>query len=201
MSALGLAVGATRTWVRLYTHGLRPGLCEARRAELESDLWEHTRAAGEGPSATTAFEIAARLVVGIPADLSWRVKSGTKRHRTAQRSGTMLSKVKKHGMVALTGALGVWYLFIGITAPLSAYWEGDTAGKVASVTLCGLAGTVVIAGLVGRRNSKRWASPALAVGAVLGAVFMFWIVVPVVVALAVLVWLFVTRERGAPAPA
>ena len=112
----------------------------------------------------------------------------------------MLGKVKKRGMVALACALGLWYLFISIMVPLTGDFEG-TAGKVAFGTVCGLAGILVFAGLMARGRSKRWATPVIGVGSVLGAVLMYWIVVPVVVALAVLVWLFVTRERRAPAPA
>jgi len=199
VSALGLAVGVARTWVRLYTRGLPPDLCEARRAELESDLWEHANE-HQHRAVATALEIVMRLLTGVPADLSWRLENDSKRPGTRERSERMLRGVKKHGMVALTSALGLWYLVIGISAPLSGDWDGGTAAKVGFGTVCGLAGILVFAGLVGRRRSK-WASAVLAAGAVLGAVFTFWIVVPVVVALAVLVWLFVTRERRTPAPA
>ena len=44
-AALALAVGMTRSWVTLYTSGLPRELRDARRAEIDSDLWEHQRTA------------------------------------------------------------------------------------------------------------------------------------------------------------
>jgi hypothetical protein len=113
----------------------------------------------------------------------------------------MLARIKKHGMVALSGALGLWYLLIGVTAPLSGDdWTGGTGEMLAFGLVCGVAAILVFTGLVRLRKSKRWARTMLGIGAVMGAMFTFWIVVPVVVALAVLLWLFVTRERRTPAP-
>src|SRR5437870_5699699 len=71
---VAVAVAAVRAWTRLYTWRLRTSLRDARRAEIESDLWElqHDPAARRGVS--LAAHIAARLILGIPADMLWRAE-------------------------------------------------------------------------------------------------------------------------------
>ena len=68
---LHLAIVLVRVWTRIYTWRLPHAICESRRAEIESDLWEsrHDRAAG----IASAFQMIARLLLGIPDDLTWRV--------------------------------------------------------------------------------------------------------------------------------
>ena len=46
---LRFVTGAVRAWTRLYTWRVAPSLREARRAEIESDLWEHLHADGALP--------------------------------------------------------------------------------------------------------------------------------------------------------
>ena len=92
MSALLLThiIRLTRRWVRFYTAGLPTEVREARRAELESDLWEQEQeqeagAAGRRPT-TTALHVLPRFMLGIPADLSWRQqRGGSKIFRKAGR--------------------------------------------------------------------------------------------------------------------
>lgn len=63
----------TRRWVRAYTASLETTRREARRAEIESDVWEHladARAEGQRP-VVTQLVMLSRLVVGIPADVVW----------------------------------------------------------------------------------------------------------------------------------
>ena len=62
-----VAVGVTRWWTRLYTAGLPGDLREARRAEIESDLWESVS------DGAPARHILARLALGIGDDLTWSV--------------------------------------------------------------------------------------------------------------------------------
>ena len=73
-----LAIGLTRWWVRLYTKGLSLEMRDARRAEIESDLWEQgedATANGSQPD-ETALHILFRLFLGLPSDLVWRVETG-----------------------------------------------------------------------------------------------------------------------------
>jgi len=61
------AAGIARWWTRLYTAGLPVDLRDARRAEVESDLWESV--ADGAPSR----HILARVALGLADDLMWSV--------------------------------------------------------------------------------------------------------------------------------
>jgi hypothetical protein len=75
---LARVIHVTRHWVRLYTAGLPPEIRDARRAELESDLWEqeHEAVAPNGQPAKAAMQVLHRLARGMPADLLWRQQQG-----------------------------------------------------------------------------------------------------------------------------
>ena len=77
---LSLALSLTRLWTRFYTLGLPVAIREARRAEIESDLWEQSGQATAQLS--TAAHIAARTILGVPADIVWRAETAA-----AVRSG------------------------------------------------------------------------------------------------------------------
>jgi hypothetical protein len=69
---------AVRGWTQLYTAGAHSAARDARRAQIDSDLWEHAadaQALGR-TSRGLAFEVAGRMVRGIPADIAWRLGSG-----------------------------------------------------------------------------------------------------------------------------
>jgi len=67
--------GLVRGWVRLYTGGLPAELRDARRDEIDDDLWcEHAEAAAAGRSARALdADLCLRLLFGIPSDISWRL--------------------------------------------------------------------------------------------------------------------------------
>lgn len=73
-----VAVHLVQGWVSCYTRGLPAAVCEARRQEIDSDLWEHQRhgAVYDRAPTETAMEVLARLLMGIPADLIWRWEMG-----------------------------------------------------------------------------------------------------------------------------
>jgi hypothetical protein len=62
------SVVLVRWWTRAYTCGLPRQVRDARRAEIESDLWESAHDASEA-----AAQILPRLAFGIVDDLRWRV--------------------------------------------------------------------------------------------------------------------------------
>ena len=71
---LTFATAIVRAWTWLYTAGLEPDPRDDRRAQIESDLWDHKDEAteqGVAPLAMSAH-ILARLALGIPDDLLWR---------------------------------------------------------------------------------------------------------------------------------
>jgi hypothetical protein len=75
-ATLAGALGLVRGWTRLYTSRLAPALRDARRAEIESDLWEfHEDARRRGATPTgIAVHMLLRLLLGIRHDLLWRAE-------------------------------------------------------------------------------------------------------------------------------
>lgn len=74
----GWAFAMVRGWTRLYTAGARHEARDARRAQVQSDLWEHrAEAKAEGiATSATSREVASRMVRSIPADVAWRLDTG-----------------------------------------------------------------------------------------------------------------------------
>lgn len=69
---------AVRWWTRVYTAGARSKARDARRAQINSDLWEHevdARASGM-TSRGLARDVVDRMARGIPADIAWRLETG-----------------------------------------------------------------------------------------------------------------------------
>lgn len=68
------ATTLARAWVRLYTIGLPSALRETRRAEIDSDLWEHEHEARNTgrAAAVAAMEIILRVLTGVAHDVRWR---------------------------------------------------------------------------------------------------------------------------------
>ena len=69
--ALRGAVAAVRAWTRVYTFGLPEEQRDARREEIDSDLWESVNDR-RSDRRTLALQIVARLIAGMPDDLGWR---------------------------------------------------------------------------------------------------------------------------------
>ena len=72
--ALGFAVRLVRLWTRVYTLGTPAAVRDARMSEIECDLWEGQH---DADRPTNAFEILARLLLGVPHDLMWRFEQTT----------------------------------------------------------------------------------------------------------------------------
>ena len=67
--SLWMASALVRAWTRLYTLGLANHVREARREEIESDLWESRDDPERAPS---GLQVIARLAAGLTDDLGWR---------------------------------------------------------------------------------------------------------------------------------
>lgn len=73
---LAAALAIVRGWTRLYTAYMEPPARDARRAEIESDLWElheDARRRGASPEAI-AVHMLLRLVFGLVDDVAWRAE-------------------------------------------------------------------------------------------------------------------------------
>ena len=74
MTLLRIPDALVRAWTRLYTWRLTPDVRDARRAEIDSDLWEFQQDHDERRGLTSAMHVFVRLMMGIPDDLGWRAE-------------------------------------------------------------------------------------------------------------------------------
>jgi hypothetical protein len=72
---LRVVVALTRGWLRLYTCRMPQHLSAARRAEIESDLWEMQHDPDFARGVAGASIALARLVAGVPHDVVWRFEN------------------------------------------------------------------------------------------------------------------------------
>jgi hypothetical protein len=160
-----IAESLVRSWVRLYTAGLEAGNRHDRRAEIESDLWEHrnySSSEGKG-SMATSLSISGRWLAGVPADLSWRA-SHRGRRGLAARETMMKNALGSYwqglaGISAVaTGSLGIRQF---ITDEVSA---GITTGKVVGLVVLAGAGVLILAGLATYRSNPRLGAILVMVG-------------------------------------
>jgi hypothetical protein len=114
-AATALAIVLVRAWTRLYTCGLPLDLRTARRAEIDSDLWE-LQHDSEGPQpGRAAPAILLRLMAGIPDDLAWRMEIGATGHAvpaTALAAAGMMTGPRRVSALGLSATMHV----IGISA-------------------------------------------------------------------------------------
>ncbi len=99
---VGLAMSAVRAWTRLYTWGLPVALSEARRDEIESDLWESLHGARFDEPVT--LQIWARLLGGMVDDLAWRSEQATSMVPLALRLALTLAVVAILGLWLISGS-------------------------------------------------------------------------------------------------
>jgi TonB family protein len=84
------ALSLVRAWTRVYTAGLQTELRDARREEIESDLWEAERESQSDPSRSSALHAIVRLAAGMPDDLGWRLEQVDAMTRTARVSALVV---------------------------------------------------------------------------------------------------------------
>ncbi len=197
---LETSVALTRAWCNAYTRGLSVEEGEARRDEIESDLWEHKedgRVEGTAP-ADVGFDILVRFLVGIPADIAWRRSVRLSRRASAPARGPALRKGRK--MVtklfvtfsaALAIVLGAFLLFNAA----GMFMEGDYLPYAVSQLVSGAA---LIASVPVGARSPRKATVLVAAAALVYAVVHVWMTVIVLPFALILVggaWL---RSRTTP---
>jgi hypothetical protein len=104
-----------RAWVRLYTVRLPAEAKVRRRQEIESDLFEHhADAESAGVSRhRLAAEILGRVLVGVPADLTWRRALRRQSHTRLYLGGTpmSISTTTASRLLNILGALTILYVW------------------------------------------------------------------------------------------
>ena len=200
-------IAPVRAWARLYTARLDTAEREARRAEIECDLWEQARSAmneGRHPMVVVA-EIWARCLAGIADDVLWRLeRSAASRARRQGTEGRQeMTTIRSRRSLALPiGAIAVaiGVALVLITIDNIQYLE-QSERIVPSATLASISGVLLVAALacipVGflamRRRPVEGA--ALVVGGALTAGLMvYWLIVPVLLAVAIS-WYGIRRAR------
>ena len=110
-----LTVGIARGWTATYTRGLPKEFRAERIAEIDSDLWDQRRFAElkRKPEPGTAAEVLARTVLGMPADVFWRIETGSslKANRRISVDNSMPVRI---GMVIVTLLLA-GLVFLGMS--------------------------------------------------------------------------------------
>lgn len=76
-----------RCWTRIYTWRLPPAVRDARREEIESDLWESSHDPGITQT-ELAIQTLMRLTLGVADDLAWRLAQLTVARHVTRRSVT-----------------------------------------------------------------------------------------------------------------
>jgi hypothetical protein len=117
------AAGLVRRWVGLYTRGLPAPIRQDRRDEIDSDLWSqaHDAAVSGHSERSVAVDILVRLLLGVPADLSWRVERQRLADAAGPQTGVTVS-VRPVALLAVIGGAGwtIWPIpavIVGATWP------------------------------------------------------------------------------------
>ncbi len=174
-SMLTLAARLTRWWVRLYTKGLPPEMRDARRAEIESDLWEQGEDANANgsPPDETALEVFGRLLLGVPADLTWRVQAGVSTR--SDRSIKMNESLTMRGFFLAAVAIAIAPAAFGVSV-IAGGGEGFSGAERATFgSLQVAAAAAMVAGLVLSTRMPLVGIGLVALGAICMAVLWYWV--------------------------
>jgi hypothetical protein len=150
-------------WARFYTRNLPPAIAERRTGEIDADLHDHI--AHERADGTTdrriALSIAARMLRGLPADVSWRRQT---------RKGMRMSKAAHRPAVRI--ALGTAFILL---LPLVAMQFTDEVDwGVADFVLAGalLGGTGLLLNRLAAMKTAGVAYPAVATAVGVAAIVL-----------------------------
>ena len=150
-------------WVRLYTRSLPPPIARRRIDEIGADLHDHiAHERGHGTAEwRIALSMAARMVRGLAADLSWR-------HRTIARSSnpehaTKMSRSTYRSAVRVALATGFILLLPLVAMQITDEVAWDLADFVFAGVLLGGTGLLVELALRRPRNIA-YRAVAIAIG-------------------------------------
>jgi hypothetical protein len=172
------SAGLVRRWVAVYTRGLPADVRQDRRDEIADDLWCQRIEAGEsgrgdGP---VSGEILARLLLGIPADVGWRLEQRGSGAKRAPATNPTTGR-RAVAVLAILGGIGwlIWPVLQGIYG--EAGWANPTTAWLLMLSVLG--GTWALAGamialVIGYQDRIRgWVAALSLVGALLGALSVF----------------------------
>jgi len=129
----GYGARLAKRWVRAYTRGLDAEVRDARRAEIESDIFEHQQIETNLSKNRTSPAIAGRTLRGAFGDLAWR-----REERAMTQTRTRAPERRSNLSTGRTRHLR-WLAFIALVlaAPFmfNAIMWGETVQLVAVVAL------------------------------------------------------------------
>ena len=194
-----ITAALVRGWTLIYTRGLAREVRQERLYEIDSDLWEQTHAASAERSEPigAAGEMTLRLILGLPADVAWRMEAGANRARKEREmNASLLSRRVANGgradkiFLAFVGLLALYQaavVFAGVGFGLGLWESGEgDAGQGWYLTLPTSATGLLLIwwGLRMRTNAPFKGGVVIALG-VLPSILMFWMMLPPVLALGV----------------
>jgi hypothetical protein len=160
-----VAVRCTRGWVALYTRNLPGEVGERRRAEIESDLWEHIN--DETSNDRVVAQILGRWLRGIPADVWWRYHTLLAHRGVRERSRDMFHNLRTSWwppLVVLYAVLAT----ASVAVPAIASDSEQSSVAVVMTVIAAAAGALMVAGLAVRSRHLVAGSWMIGVGAVPG---------------------------------
>jgi len=187
-------------WTRLYTRRLDDETARARRDEVASDRYDHiaaARAAGL-TSAATSRALAARMLLGVPADLSWRRHHLRGERRAVGKENAMARQApdQQGWLAAAAGVLVVsWILLIAVLSGLSSV-ANDWPTIWTSVFFFVVVLTVGVVGLVRLLRGHADGAFVLAATAIGSTVWFFWFPIIPVIGVTVAIGLVVYGVRA-----
>jgi hypothetical protein len=196
MSAI-LVESIIRLWTGLYTKGLPPELGAERRAEVESDLWEHGSLWRERGLPGLTMQRFGRWLLGIPADLSWRLEQiGSRKERPekVERAIKLPTTMVQRGIFGFIILLAGFFIVMGPVVLIGGGGDGWVERALWGITPI-VAGSMILTGLYIINQSPRLGAGLLSGGAIIMALAWFWLFfigIPVVI---FMIWYGVSRAR------
>ena len=124
-----LGVRAAAAWTRVYTGRLLPEVATGRRDEIAADLHDHLvdATATGSSSARVSGAVLVRMLLGVPADLSWRcahARAGRSAHDHRRKEitiDTSSARPLRRTALVLGASVIAWELVLGVGAPASGH--------------------------------------------------------------------------------
>jgi hypothetical protein len=173
-----LGARLTELWTRTYTGGLDRATALTRREEIAADLHDQqaaARTAGIGPGPVSRA-IATRMLLGIPADLSWRHQHLRAERAAGRKEGVMSEHRPAPGgrfvATALSVPVLVWSVYVGLGWTLTSE-DGWTEGRWVGPVIIGGA-IAALVGLLMLATGNTNGAYLVAVAAVTSTLWYVW---------------------------